>query len=205
MDSYIFYLYTKFDDPSFGRFSDMIVVNVPKSMRRNERFRLTQHTLVAVFLLRCVVGLKNQQLQDRPVPSGQPSVAGRGALQASSIIGGYASLAAERPPSLENMVPPSQMWLKPYSDEHSTSTESRLSANGQSAEFQPDVPFEFPREKLYIRQKIGEGSFGEVWRARVDGGILGRTGEQLVAVKMLRGKFQICQPSDGHKTIRCHE
>lgn len=51
------------------------------------------------------------------------------------------------------------------------------------------MPWELPREKLYIRQKIGEGSFGEVWRARVQDGILGRDGEQLVAVKMLRGQF----------------
>ena len=52
--------------------------------------------------------------------------------------------------------------------------------------FQPDVPWEFPRERLYIRQKLGEGSFGEVWRAKADG-ILQRTDTQVVAVKMLKG------------------
>lgn len=122
-------------------------------------------------------------------PSGQPSVAGHGAIQGFSYIGGYSSSAADRPPPPQNIDPLSHVWAKPYSDQHSTSAESS-SANSQLAEFQPDVPWEFPREKLYIRQKIGEGSFGEVWKAKVDG-ILGRTGEQLVAVKMLRGGFYI--------------
>lgn len=52
--------------------------------------------------------------------------------------------------------------------------------------FAPDVPWEYPRERLYIRQKLGEGSFGEVWRAKVDG-ILKREEVQVVAVKMLKG------------------
>jgi len=138
-----------------------------------------------------VLGLRSQQPLDRPVTSEQPSVAGHGALQGSSIIGGYASLAADRRASSQNM---SQQWAQPYSDERSTMAD-RGSANSNAAEFRPDVPWEFPREKLYIRQKIGEGSFGEVWRARVDG-ILGRTGDQLVAVKMLRGKFHICRLND---------
>jgi len=120
-----------------------------------------------------VAGLKSEQLLDRPVAPGQPSVAGHGALQGSSFIGGYSSLAADRPPYSRNILPP------PYS-----------AAENSPAEFRPDVPWEFPREKLYVRQKIGEGSFGEVWRARVQDGILGRTGELLVAVKMLRGQFR---------------
>jgi len=133
------------------------------------------------------VGIKSKEQLD--MPSGQPSVAGCGALQGSSYIGGYSSLAADRPPSSQNTVPLSQLWAQPYSDKHSTSAESG-SSNNQTAEFQPDVPWELPREKLYIRQKIGEGSFGEVWRARVDG-ILGHAGQKLVAVKMLRGEFDI--------------
>ena len=136
-------------------------------------------------ILYCVVGMRNPEQLD--LPSGQPSVAGRGALQGTSYFGGYSSLAADRPPSSQNTVPLSQVWAQPYSDQRSSSTES-ASARSQSAEFQPEVPWEFPREKLYIRQKIGEGSFGEVWRAKVDG-ILGHTGQQLVAVKMLRGQF----------------
>ena len=52
--------------------------------------------------------------------------------------------------------------------------------------FQPEVPWEFPREKLYVRTKVGEGSFGEVWKAKASG-ILGRCGEVTVAVKMLKG------------------
>ena len=36
------------------------------------------------------------------------------------------------------------------------------------------------------RKKLGEGSFGEVWRAQADG-ILNISGKKLVAVKMLKG------------------
>ena len=52
--------------------------------------------------------------------------------------------------------------------------------------FEPEVPWEFPRNRLFIRLKIGEGTFGEVWRAKADG-ILGRPGRVAVAVKMLKG------------------
>jgi len=95
-------------------------------------------------------------------------------------------LAADqlRVPLNAAQVPLSHAWAQPYTDQDSGLANVRQVAG----EFQPEVPWEFPREKLYIRQKIGEGSFGEVWRARVDG-ILGRSGQQLVAVKMLRGKM----------------
>ena len=53
--------------------------------------------------------------------------------------------------------------------------------------FEPEVPWEFPRERLFVRLKIGEGTFGEVWRAKADG-ILGQPGRVAVAVKMLKGK-----------------
>jgi len=76
-----------------------------------------------------VLGLSNPQLLDTSVSSGQPSVAGHGALQGSSaIIGGYASLAAERPPSSQNIVP---QWAQPYSDKRTASAESSP-ANRQS-------------------------------------------------------------------------
>ena len=40
---------------------------------------------------------------------------------------------------------------------------------------------------VYIcRRKLGEGSFGEVWRATAEG-LLGKPGKQMVAVKMLKG------------------
>ena len=138
--------------------------------------------------------MNHQEHLDKP--SGQPSVAGYGALQGSSYIGGYSSLAADQPPTSQNAVPLSQQWARPYSDQQQTPAENSSATNTQPAEFQPDVPWEFPREKLYIRQRIGDGSFGEVWRAKVDG-ILGRTGQQLVAVKMLHGKphiFDIVSP-----------
>ena len=52
--------------------------------------------------------------------------------------------------------------------------------------FQPDVTWEYPRERLYIRQKLGAGTYSEVWQAKAEG-ILGRAGQRMVAVKMLRG------------------
>lgn len=51
----------------------------------------------------------------------------------------------------------------------------------------PEELYEFPREKLNLRQRIGDGLYGEVWRARADG-IMGRRGQTVVAVKMLKGK-----------------
>lgn len=54
--------------------------------------------------------------------------------------------------------------------------------------FEPVVPWEFPHSKLFVRMKIGDGSFGEVWRAQAEG-ILGRPGRMVVAVKMLKGKI----------------
>jgi len=141
-----------------------------------------------------ITGLRNEShLDSAAAASRQPSVAGHGALQGSSYIGGYSSSgspatktgtrSANGPPPYQSVMTSSTAWAQPYSDQNSSG-----SAESQGAEFQPEVPWEFPREKLYIRQKIGEGSFGEVWRARVDG-ILGRVGEQLVAVKMLHGSL----------------
>lgn len=54
--------------------------------------------------------------------------------------------------------------------------------------FQPDVTWEYPRERLYIRQKLGKGSYSEVWQAKAEG-ILGRPGQRMVAVKMLREEY----------------
>ena len=53
----------------------------------------------------------------------------------------------------------------------------------------PDDFWEFSPEKLYIRQKIGDGVMGEVWRARAEG-ICGRPGQTVVAVKMLKGRHR---------------
>ena len=51
----------------------------------------------------------------------------------------------------------------------------------------PEELYEFPRERLNLRQRIGDGLYGEVWRARADG-ILGRREQIVVAVKMLKGE-----------------
>ena len=52
----------------------------------------------------------------------------------------------------------------------------------------PEELYEFPRERLNLRQRIGDGLYGEVWRARADG-IMGRRGQIVVAVKMLKGEL----------------
>lgn len=41
---------------------------------------------------------------------------------------------------------------------------------------------------FFHRKRVGEGSFGEVWRAQAEG-ILGRPGMQAVAVKMPKGRI----------------
>jgi len=125
----------------------------------------------------------------------QPSVAGHGALQGSgSHMTRYSSPAAgpRAPEAPAAAWQTSQhAWARPYTDQQLTTGDrpaGQAPPPADDNDFQPHVPWEFPREKLYVRQKIGEGSFGEVWRAKVVDGILGRAGEQLVAVKMLRGE-----------------
>jgi hypothetical protein len=52
--------------------------------------------------------------------------------------------------------------------------------------------WEFPREKLHFRQKLGDGAFGEVWRAVAQSMSNGRD-STVVAVKMVKGIEQyIC-------------
>lgn len=48
--------------------------------------------------------------------------------------------------------------------------------------------WEFPREKLYLREKLGEGAFGEVWKVAAEG-ITRTPGMTTVAVKLLRRKL----------------
>lgn len=94
----------------------------------------------------------------------QPGLAGSGALQNISVPGTYLNIAPLTP---------------------KLQKDRRISLQVRPQSFVPEVHWEFPREKLYIRRKLGEGSFGEVWRARAEG-ILGRKGRPIVAVKMLK-------------------
>ena len=50
-----------------------------------------------------------------------------------------------------------------------------------------DPKWEFPRSKLKIQKKLGEGAYGEVWRGTAAD--LGGAGTATVAVKFLRGKL----------------
>ena len=59
--------------------------------------------------------------------------------------------------------------------------------------------WEFPRDKLYFREKLGEGAFGEVWRASAEG-ITDTTGMTTVAVKQVRGKPKLVV--HGNKSFR---
>ena len=85
-----------------------------------------------------------------------------------------------------------------------------MSIAARAPSFQPEVAWEFPREKLYIRyvfewslhslfklkynfdlirRKITDGKHCEVWRAQAEG-ILGCNDATTVAVKMPRGEEQ---------------
>ena len=114
----------------------------------------------------------------------QPSLAGLGALQTLAQPG-TTSVIVPLTPKLRN------------DRRISGSLEAQPSASG----FFPAVPWEFKRELLYIRRKLGEGSFGEVWRATVDG-ILNRKGKQVVAVKMLKGKVIVVKESPIIQCVR---
>ena len=57
-------------------------------------------------------------------------------------------------------------------------------------QFVPEVPWEFPRAHLYIRVRLGVGSFGDVWRAKAEG-ILGRSGLIAVACKIIKGQCEL--------------
>ena len=50
-----------------------------------------------------------------------------------------------------------------------------------------DSTWEVQRNKVQIQKKLGEGAFGEVWRA-VGHDIGNRNGPTVVAVKFLRGQ-----------------
>ena len=51
-----------------------------------------------------------------------------------------------------------------------------------------ETRWEFPRHQLSFREKLGEGLFGEVWRAYADN-LGGRHGRLNVAIKLLKGEY----------------
>jgi len=69
--------------------------------------------------------------------------------------------------------------------------------NGGSTYSLPDELWEFPADKLYIRQKIGDGVMGQVWRARAEG-INDHAGQTVVAIKMLKDDYN----EEEHRALR---
>jgi hypothetical protein len=126
---------------------------------------------------------------------GQPSVAGYGALHLPGVSTNYGYSHVSRnnnnpttPVAATELPHCGSSWAQPYSYPSPSAVSGGSQVRKQEPKFQPENHWEFPREKLYIRQKIGEGSFGEVWRAKVDE-IFGHHGQQLVAVKMLKDNY----------------
>ncbi|PZC74920.1 tyrosine kinase receptor Cad96Ca [Helicoverpa armigera] len=82
------------------------------------------------------------------------------------------------------------MWDHPraYSNRYESWDNSHLQLSEEtsiSKEDQPPDKWEFPRHKLRIFNIVGEGAFGQVWRAQALD-IAGKKGEQTVAVKTLK-------------------
>lgn len=75
-------------------------------------------------------------------------------------------------------------------------TRSRLSSHDTSEyELPLDERWEFPRSKLLLKEKLGEGAFGMVMRAEAQG-INGKPGTATVAVKMLKDDATDLEMSD---------
>ncbi|CAH0605749.1 unnamed protein product [Chrysodeixis includens] len=82
------------------------------------------------------------------------------------------------------------MWEHPraYSNRYESWDNNHLQLSEEtsiSKEEQPPDKWEFPRHKLRIFNIVGEGAFGQVWRAQALD-IAGKKGEQTVAVKTLK-------------------
>lgn len=82
------------------------------------------------------------------------------------------------------------MWDHPraYSNRYESWDNGHLQLSEEtsiSKDDQPPDKWEFPRHKLRIFNIVGEGAFGQVWRAQALD-IAGKKGEQTVAVKTLK-------------------
>lgn len=108
-------------------------------------------------------------VREESVNKPQPSLAGCGALEPLRVI---------RAPAQLNFIPGK-----------SSTTEEREDRRRMDARALPPSisdSWEFPRSEFFLRKKLGDGSFGEVWEARIEIGQSG-DGGRIVAVKMLRG------------------
>ena len=99
----------------------------------------------------------------------QPSLAGCGALEALRVIHAPAQL---------NFIPGKSSTTEVQEDLQCADARALPPSISDS--------WEFPRSEFFLKKKLGDGSFGEVWEARIESGQSG-DGGRIVAVKMLRG------------------
>ncbi|XP_061710912.1 tyrosine kinase receptor Cad96Ca-like isoform X2 [Cydia pomonella] len=77
------------------------------------------------------------------------------------------------------------VWKRNHGQKEPSKKEDMLSEETTITKDEPSDEWEFPRHRLRIFNIVGEGAFGQVWRAQaID--IDGKKGEQTVAVKTLK-------------------
>ncbi|XP_063533438.1 tyrosine kinase receptor Cad96Ca-like isoform X2 [Cydia strobilella] len=77
------------------------------------------------------------------------------------------------------------VWKRNHGQKEPSKKEDMLSEETTITKDEPTDEWEFPRHRLRIFNIVGEGAFGQVWRAQaID--IDGKKGEQTVAVKTLK-------------------
>ncbi|XP_045493968.1 tyrosine kinase receptor Cad96Ca isoform X1 [Colias croceus] len=91
------------------------------------------------------------------------------------------------------------MWDRPraYSNQYKSWDNGHLQISEETtiSKEEPRDEWEFPRHRLKIFNIVGEGAFGQVWRAQaID--IDGKKGEQTVAVKTLKGNASEKEKTD---------
>ncbi|VVD04686.1 unnamed protein product, partial [Leptidea sinapis] len=91
------------------------------------------------------------------------------------------------------------LWDRPraYSNQYKAWDNCHLQVSEETtiSKSDPQDEWEFPRHRLRIFNIVGEGAFGQVWRAQaID--IDGKKGEQTVAVKTLKGNASEKEKTD---------
>ncbi|CAK1546228.1 unnamed protein product [Leptosia nina] len=87
------------------------------------------------------------------------------------------------------------VWKKRHVKRAKSTKDDKISEETTISKEEPSDVWEFPRYRLKIFNIVGEGAFGQVWRAQaVD--IDGKKGEQTVAVKTLKGNASEKEKTD---------